>query len=197
MTSAEELLDDVRPKRQTRLPTRFQDYDVEYENRPRDSSLWRSPPSPPHIEPAAFLPPSSAVNLSRHYSPQPPSGGSPWDAAHSKTPQLARDHLQRRNLARDILPGAPTSPRWGSYRDPSPYPDIRDIQEENARLLQTQQTFLATLKELHEARREMKELIGVARSLREDMEQSTHSSHSSYRPLRASAATSQPNPTLL
>lgn len=97
----------------------------------------------------------------------------------------------------DILSGAPTSSRWGSYRDPSPYPDIRGIQEENARLLQSLQTFRATLKELHEARREMKELIGVARSLREDMERSTASSHSSYRPLGASAATSQPNPTLL
>lgn len=45
----------------------------------------------------------------------------------------------------------------------------------------------------------MKELIGVARSLREDMERSVNSasSHSSYRPLGASATTSQPNPTLL
>lgn len=45
----------------------------------------------------------------------------------------------------------------------------------------------------------MKELIGEARSLREDMERppGSASSHSSYRPLGASAATSQPNPILL
>lgn len=58
-----------------------------------------------------------------------------------------------------------------------------------------QQTFQSTLKELYEARRELKELISVSRSLREDIEWSVNSasSHSSCRPVGASAA-AQPNP---
>ena len=122
-----------------------------------------------------------------------------WDAAHLETPQLAQRHLQRRNLAMDILPGAPTSQLWSSYRDPAFYPDIQRIQEENRELLQSQQAFQATLTELCEARKEMRELIGEARSLREDMKRSTDSAspHSSYRPIGASAAISQPNPTFL
>lgn len=94
----------------------------------------------------------------------------------------------------DILPGAPASQQWSSYREPSFYTDIRVIQEENAKLLQSKQPFQSTRKELHEARQEMKELIDVVHSLREDMERSTNSasSHSSYRPLRASAAKFQP-----
>lgn len=70
----------------------------------------------------------------------------------------------------DILSGAPASQQWSSYRGPPFYPDVRVIQEENTKLLQSQQAFQTTLKELHEAPKEMAELIDVAHSLREDME---------------------------
>lgn len=81
----------------------------------------------------------------------------------------------------DIVPGAPTSQQWSSYRDPSFYPDIQAIQEENEKLLQSQQAFQSTLKELHEAWKEMKELIDIAHLLREDMEPSTSSTSSNCR----------------
>lgn len=125
MQSDEELLADVRPKCQTRRPARLQDYEVDYVgDRPQDSSQWKPPPSPPPPEQAAFLPQYGPVNLSHRYSSQPPFGGFPRDAAHYKTPQVAQGHLQRRNLAMDILPGAPTSQLWSSYIDPSFYPYI-------------------------------------------------------------------------
>ncbi|XP_030584250.1 protein Niban 1a [Archocentrus centrarchus] len=78
------------------------------------------------------------ANQSHRYSSQPPSGGFPRNAAHIETPQLAQTHLQRRNLAMDISPGALTSQLWSPYRDPAVHPDIRRIQGENAKLLQSQ-----------------------------------------------------------
>ena len=192
----QELLDDVRPKLQTPRPNWLQDCDVDYGYHPRDSSPGRPPPSSPHLEAAAFLPPYGEVNMSRHYSPQTPSGDFPQHTAHFESSQLTQGRPPRRNLAMDTLPGAPTSQMWSPHRDSSSYPDIRVLQEETARLLQSQQTIQATLKELHEARREMKDLIGAARSLKEEMVRSSElgSSHSSYRPI---TATPRPNPNLL
>lgn len=191
MQSDEEFFPDVRPRRQTYRPARFQDYEVDYVSRHRpDNSQQRPLPSDPPPEQAAALFHYGPVNLSRLHSPQTSFGGFSRDAAHYETPQLAQDHLCRKNLAMDPLPESSAFQQW------SPYPDIRVIQEESAKLLQSQQVFQSTLKELHEARREMKELIGEARSLREDMERSVHStpSHSNYRPPEVSAAVPQLNP---
>ncbi|KAI3375062.1 hypothetical protein L3Q82_021583, partial [Scortum barcoo] len=176
-------------------PEGVQDFEVDYVgDRSRDPSQWRPPPPPP--EQTVFLPQDGPAYMSNFHSPQSPFGGFQGDAAHYETPQLAPGRLQRRNLATNILPETPTSYQWGSYRDPAFYPNIRDIQEENTKLLQSHQAFQSTLKELNEARNEMKELKGVARTLREDMEQCirSDSSHSSYQPVSASAATSQRYP---
>lgn len=194
MQSDEELLPEVRPKRQTHRPARLQDYEVEYlGQRPPSPPQWRpllseSPPRQPAV-PSQYGP----TNLSQFYSP-PPSGGSYRDAAHYETPQLAQDHRRRRSLAMDSSPEAPAFPQWSSHRNPS-YSDTQVIQGENAQLLQSRQALQSTLQELQDARREMKELINAARTLREDISRSAcpTPSSDSYRPLGASAARSHPN----
>lgn len=185
MQSDEEAYPDARPKRQRRRPTRLQDFEVDYAS---DPLVWRSlPPSPPQN---AFLPQEGPAYTFPFHPSQPPFGGFHGNAAHHETPQLAPGRLPRGYPATDIPPRSHAPFQWDYHQNPPPYPNIRALQEENARLLQSQQAFQSTLKELSEARNEMKELIAVARSLREDMDLHSRSasSSSSYKPLGATAS---------
>ncbi|XP_029972685.1 uncharacterized protein LOC115406662 isoform X2 [Salarias fasciatus] len=196
MDSDEELFPDVRPKRQRQRPARFQDFEVDYLGRRPPRGRQRGPPlSEPPPKQHAALSPYGPTPLSPRYALRPPSGGSPRDAAHLETYQLAQDHLRRRSALKEPVPDAPPADPWISYGGP-PYSDPRVLHEENAKLLQSQQAVRATLEELHEARTEMRELLNVVRELRNDMDRSASStpSHSSSRPRGASAAMSQQKP---
>lgn len=119
------------------------------------------------------------------------SGSFYGNAAHHEIPQLAPGSIQRRDLVSDVLPEPTPSYEGSPYLDSHYRKEIRAIQEENARLLQSRQVFQSGIKELTEAQSEIKELIEVARSLRADIVHASPASHySTHRPPKASAVAS-------
>lgn len=161
MDPGEEMHPAVRPKRQTRPPTRLLDYVVDPMGyQPRDPSPWRPPPLSPLF-----------------------CGSFPGDAAHPETPQLAPGHFQSTLLTPP--PEHPYQPV--PYQDSSLPMEIKAIREESAKLYQSQQWIQSGLKELKEVRAEMKELIQVARSLKMEIA-SSPGSQSPVRPPHALVA---------
>lgn len=160
MESDEEMYPDVRPKRQIRRPVRLQDFEVDYMGYShRDQHQWGL--SSPALDRRAFP----------FQTAYPHSSGFSGNAAHPEFPQLAPDHSQRRDLDGLSQPARTPSSHQSPYLDSRFSEEIRAIREENTKLLQTQQAFQTGIKELNEARREMKELLEVARSLRADLAQ--------------------------
>ncbi|XP_023806317.1 SH3 and multiple ankyrin repeat domains protein 2 isoform X1 [Oryzias latipes] len=169
MDLAEEMHPDVRPKRQFRRPVRLQDYEVDYVGyQPRDLPQWSSPPPLRTLAPLQEDP----AQMSFFQPPQAPSESFMENAAHSETPQLAPSCFQRRNRGWETLSAPTRSYQAGAHHGPHFSAEIRAIQEENAKLLQSQQWIQSGLKDLHEARSEIKELINVARTLKSEIAQS-------------------------
>ena len=152
MEFGEEMMPDVRPKRQMRRPPWLDDYEV-------DHYMRSSPPA--------------ARMYSSHSSPltsQTRPGSRQWDAAHTEPPQLALSCPQGRDLISDDL--LPEYPHLQRSQQAPHFTELRAIQEENAKLLQTRHHVESGIAELNKARNEIKELIEVARSLRTDIGQS-------------------------
>lgn len=149
MDPVEEMYPALRPQRQHRLPSKLRDYEV--------GNVGYQPRGLPTFS----LPPSSPA-LSQSFT---------GDAAHPEMPQLAPSRFQR--TSREW--GIQTSPTPAFTPHPSPYQDlnfplnIRGIQKENTKLFQSQQWIQSELKELNEARTEIRELIEVFRSLKVEM----------------------------
>lgn len=168
MEPDEEMYPDVRPKRETRRPARFQDFEVDYMGyRQRDLSQWALPS--PTREGRVYSPQESAVQMTPFQTSLTHSCGFHGNAAHHEIPQLAPTHHQRRSLDSDNLPGYTPSHLQSPYLDLRLHKDMRAIQEENASLLQSRQALQSGIKELNEARSELKELIEIARSLRANL----------------------------
>ena len=187
MESDEEMYPAVRPKRQTRQPARLQDYEVDYVGyRHRDPLQWGLPS--PTTERGVFRPREGPVQMTPSQVPQTHSGSFHRDAAHHETLQLAPGRRQRRDLDGSAWPEHPSTSLYpqSPQLDFSFQEGIRVIQEENAKLLLSHQVFQSGLKELHEVRSEVKELIEVARSLRADLSQ-PHSPSPKYSTTPASA----------
>ncbi|KAJ8333849.1 hypothetical protein SKAU_G00411680 [Synaphobranchus kaupii] len=192
----EEMYPAVRPKRQTRQPARLQDYEVDYVGyRQRDLSQWGLPS--PTTEGRVFQPREGPVQMTPFQASQTHSGSFRGDAAHHEIFQLAPGRIQRRDLDSGARPEHTPAPSYQQslHLDYRLQEEIRVIQEENARLLQSQQVFQSGLKELNEVRSEMKELIEVARSLRVDMRQ-PHSPAPQYSTPQASAVASRSCPAI-
>ncbi|KAJ8381811.1 hypothetical protein SKAU_G00025890 [Synaphobranchus kaupii] len=192
----EEMYPAVRPKRQTRQPARLQDYEVDYVGyRQRDLSQWGLPS--PTTEGRVFQPREGPVQMTPFQASQTHSGSFHGDAAHHEIFQLAPGRIQRRDLDSGARPEHTPAPSYQQslHLDYRLQEEIRVIQEENARPLQSQQVFQSGLKELNEVRSEMKELIEVARSLRVDMSQ-PHSPAPQYSTPQASAVASRSCPAI-
>uniref|UniRef100_A0AAV2LXU6 Uncharacterized protein n=1 Tax=Knipowitschia caucasica TaxID=637954 RepID=A0AAV2LXU6_KNICA len=147
MDPGDSMYQSVRPKRQARPPPWLQDYEVGYEpDQPIDAAPYRREPSPP---------------LARSFD---------GDAAHTETPQLAPSRFRRTSREWDHQPSpVPFTSYSSPYHEQSHHMEIRAVQEENAKLLQSQQLFQSGLHELTKARTEMKELIEAARLLKTEM----------------------------
>ncbi|KAG1926322.1 guanine nucleotide-binding protein G(I)/G(S)/G(O) subunit gamma-2 [Pimephales promelas] len=169
MESEEEMYPDVRPKRRVRRPARLQDFEVDYMGySQRDQLQWNLPS--PALDRRGFLTQEGLQQMTPFQTAHHSSGFT-GNAAHPEFPQLAPDHSQRRDLGGFIHPARTPSFHQSPYLDSRFSEEIRAIREENTKLIQTQQAFQTGIKELNEARREMKELLDVARSLKADLAQ--------------------------
>lgn len=165
MDPVEETYPAVRPKRQTRPPPRLQDYEVDYvgyqqEDLPPPRTVRASPQLQEY--PAQATPFQTRLSQ-RFYG----------NAAHSEIPQLAPNRVQRTNMEwENLLQPQPTaSYEASSHHNYHFLQEIRAIQEENAKLHQSRQWIQSGIKELNEARTEIKELIDIAHSLKTDIAQ--------------------------
>ncbi|XP_057688209.1 uncharacterized protein LOC130913548 [Corythoichthys intestinalis] len=159
MDPVEEVNPAVRPKRQTRPPPALRDYEVDY-----IGSHSRAGPPQPFLEYQAQATPFRT----------PPHRRSYGNAAHLETPQLAPSRHRWTNAEWDNLHGTPSraSPLDSSYDSYHHFPQaLQAMQEENAKLHQSQQWLKSGMQQLNEARNEIKELIDIARSLKTDMAQ--------------------------
>uniref|UniRef100_A0AAV2LF82 Gag protein n=1 Tax=Knipowitschia caucasica TaxID=637954 RepID=A0AAV2LF82_KNICA len=165
MDPGDSMYQSVRPKRQARPPPWLQDYEVGYEpDQPIDAAPYRREPSPP---------------LARSFD---------GDAAHTETPQLAPSRFRRTSREWDHQPSpVPFTSYSSPYHEQSHHMEIRAVQEENAKLLQSQQLFQSGLHELNKARTEMKELIEAARLLKTEMLNS-RPLYSPVKPLRPTSS---------
>ena len=182
----EEMYPDVRPKRQTRRPTRLQDFEVDYRGYGQRNPHRRGPPSP--ITHSRAFPALDNLPISPYNVSLAQHDSLPGEATH--TVPLATCSSPRRDLDRRSLPEhAPYQADRDSYGPEG----IRAMREENARLLQTQQVLQASIEELNHARSEMKELIAAARLLRIEMGQPGNPDlfYSSHEPSQVQAAASK------
>ncbi|XP_032434006.1 uncharacterized protein LOC116729480 [Xiphophorus hellerii] len=165
---------DVRPKRQSRRPSRFDDFEVEYTHHSiREMPHWEIPPPiPRHVE------------HQPQYSTAPPRYGDSDVTCSPTSPQLERSE-QGRNF-RDLTPEVFPYNLLETPIQPS-HTGFRALQVEREKLLQSQEVLQEGLRELNEARSDIKALIEVAHSLRKDMAQLTASKYPIYQPPMSSS----------
>lgn len=170
---------DVRPKRQTNPPPRFQDFEVTYAGRSVREQP-RRPSTPEEDKPLSqdggeqFFPSAHPVLPHR-------------DAAPHEVAQQASQYSWRAPGA--FAPPSTSSPHLRMYPEYNMQEEIRAAQEESARLLQAQHALQADLLALREVRSEIKDMIDVARALKADISIGYYPdvTHDSYVPQQAQA----------
>lgn len=160
---------DVRPKRQSRRPSRFDDFEVEYAHHSiRETPRWEIPPPiPRHVE------------HQPEYSNAPPFYGDSDVTCPPTSPWLERSK-QGRNYG-NLTPELSPYNLWEFPIQP-PHTRFRALQAEKEKLLQSQEVLQEGLRELNEARSDIKALIEAAHSLRNDMAQLAASKYTMYQP---------------
>ncbi|CAI5636866.1 unnamed protein product [Oreochromis niloticus] len=161
---------DVRPKRHTRRPSRFEDFDVNYTGHPfRGMLQWDTPP--PH---------TGSGRVQPQYSHTPPLYSDRDGTYYNTPPPLGRSE-QDVDLNRSLSPEFAPSNWPGSSIHPF-HTEFKALQAEREKPLQSQQVLQEGLRELKEAKSDLRELIEVAHPLRKDMAQLTASQYSTSQP---------------
>lgn len=161
---------DARPKRHTRRPSRFEDFDVNYTGHLfREMLQWDTPQ--PHTRSDRVQP---------QYSHTPPLYSDRDGAYYNTPPPLGRSE-QDVDLNRSLSPEFAPSNLLGSSIHTF-HTEFRALQAEREQLLQSQQVLQEGLKELKEAKSDLRELIEVAHLLRKDMAHLTASQPSTNHP---------------
>lgn len=127
----------MRPKRQTRRPDRLQDFEVDYVGYRLRDLVKPGLPSSTREGGRVFCPHEGPVQMTPFQTSHIDSGSFYGNAAHHEIPQLAPGSIQRRDLVSDVLPEPTPSYQGSPYLDSHYRKEIRAIQEENARLLQS------------------------------------------------------------
>lgn len=174
-----EDMTDVRPKRHTNPPTRFQDFEVTYAGHGVREQPMR-PATPEEEEP---LSQDGGQQFFPSAHPTLPHG----DAASNEEPQQAQQYVLRAPGEFDPPVASSPHPRLHSEFMQE---EIRVAQQESARLLQAQHTLQADLLALREVRSEIKEMIDVARALKANISTGYYPdvTHNSYVPQHAHPA---------
>ncbi|KAL7857412.1 hypothetical protein SRHO_G00163110 [Serrasalmus rhombeus] len=180
MECNEEMYPAVRPKQQTRRPTRLQDFELDYGGYSERNQTQRGPPT--LTTERGVVPAWEGLESVTPFHIAQPHHSSLYGAARHKILQLASSPPPRRDLEGKAV--SEPAPSYLVSRDLHACEEIRAIQEENTRLLQSQQALQAGIKELNEARSEIKELIAVACSLQVEMSQCNNPvpAYSSHKP---------------